>query len=102
MPSGLKKFTCDLLAVTVYMPFVLFGRLLKSIGLKKLARRVPLSIYQDQPFYIIRNDSLDRFGTTLEQRFSRQQVEDMMTRSGLSDIVISPGMPYWHAVGRKV
>jgi ubiquinone/menaquinone biosynthesis C-methylase UbiE len=102
MPSGLKKVTCDLLAIIVYMPFILIGRLFKMIGLKKLARKVPLSIYQDQPFYIVRNDSLDRFGTTLEQRFSKKQVEEMMTKSGLSNIVVSPGMPYWHAVGRKV
>jgi hypothetical protein len=62
---------------------------------------MPLSIYHDQPFYIIRNDSLDRFGTKLEQRFSRVQVEEMMKKTGLEEIVISPGMPYWHAVGRK-
>lgn len=102
MPSGLKKFSCDVLAVVIYMPFVLFGRFLKAIGLRKLAKKIPLSIYQDQPFYIIRNDSLDRFGTTLEQRFSKKQVEQMMIHSGLADIVVSPGMPYWHAVGRKV
>lgn len=101
LPSGLKKFICDVLAVVLYMPFVLLGRLFKGIGLKKLARSLPLSIYQDQPFYIIRNDSLDRFGTTLEQRFSKKQVEEMMIRSGLQNVVVSPGMPYWHAVGTK-
>ncbi|MEI9806559.1 MAG: hypothetical protein WDO16_01045 [Bacteroidota bacterium] len=70
--------------------------------MKKLAAKLPLSIYQSQPFYIIRNDSLDRFGTKLEQRFSKKQVEEMMTKAGLYDVVVSPGMPYWHAVGTKL
>lgn len=101
LPSGLKKFVCDLLAIVVYMPFVLTGRLLRWAGLKKIAAKLPLSIYQDQSFYIIRNDALDRFGTRLEQRFTRVQVEQMMKQAGLYNIVISPGMPYWHAVGTR-
>lgn len=102
LPHGIKKFVCDLLAVLLYMPFVLAGRLLKRIGLKKLADKLPLNIYQDQSFYIIRNDALDRFGTKLEQRFTRKQVEAMMREAGLDQIVISPGMPYWHAVGTRI
>jgi len=101
LPSRLKKFVCDLLAVVLYMPFVLTGRLLKRIGLRKLADKLPLNIYQDQSFYIIRNDALDRFGTPLEQRFSRKQVLAMMEASGLENIVFSEQAPYWHAVGRK-
>ncbi|MBC7947563.1 MAG: class I SAM-dependent methyltransferase [Chitinophagaceae bacterium] len=102
LPSGPKKAVCDGLAVVLYMPFVGAGRLFRKMGFKKLANRIPLSIYQDQPFYIIRNDSLDRFGTKLEQRFSRIQVAEMMAKAGLKDIVVSPGMPYWHAVGTKM
>jgi ubiquinone/menaquinone biosynthesis C-methylase UbiE len=102
LPSGVKKITCDILAVLVYMPFILAGRLFKMIGWRVLARKIPLSIYQDQSFYIIRNDALDRFGTRLEQRFTKKQVEEMMRKAGLDDIVISSGMPYWHAVGTRV
>jgi ubiquinone/menaquinone biosynthesis C-methylase UbiE len=101
MPTRLKKFVCDVLAVLVYMPFVLLARLFNKMGLKKLANRVPLSIYANQTFNIIRNDSLDRFGTPLEQRFSREQIRQMMSSCGLTDIIFSENMPYWHAVGRK-
>lgn len=101
LPEGLKKFCCDLLAVIFYMPFVLAGRFFKMIGLKKLAANTPLAGYQPQTFFVIRNDSLDRFGTKLEQRFSKQQVIDMMTKAGLSDIVVSEGLPLWHAIGRR-
>lgn len=101
MPARMKRVVCDILAVIVYMPFILLSRLFFAIGLKKLAKRVPLSIYARQTFNIIRNDSLDRFGTPLEQRFSREQIKQMMSGCGLKDIVFSENMPYWHAVGRK-
>jgi len=101
MPSALKRFTCDLLAVLLYMPFVLLCRFLKIIGLQKIANKIPLSDYANKTFFIIRNDSLDRFGTKLEHRFSKKQVIEMMEQSGLENIVVSPGSPYYHAVGRK-
>lgn len=102
LPSRPKKFICDLLAVTVYMPFVLAARFFYKLGFTKLANRIPLAIYAHQTFNIIRNDSLDRFGTPLEQRFSKEQIRRMMSGCGLTDIVFSEKMPYWHAIGRKV
>ncbi|MEO8406038.1 MAG: class I SAM-dependent methyltransferase [Chitinophagaceae bacterium] len=101
-PAGVKKITCDILAVIIYMPFILMARFLHAIVLKKIATRIPLSIYRDKSFFIIRNDSLDRFGTPLEQRFSRAQIQDMMSKCGLSDIKFSEAAPYWHAIGKKV
>ncbi len=101
MPAGLKRFFCDVLAVVLYMPFVLLSRLLSAVGMKSLAKKVPLSDYANKTFFIIRNDSLDRFGTTLEHRFSKKQVIEMMETSGLEHIVVSPGSPFYHAVGRK-
>jgi ubiquinone/menaquinone biosynthesis C-methylase UbiE len=102
LPSGLKKFTCDFLAVVLYMPFILFSRLLKLLGVSKKARgKIPLNIYESSSFYIIRNDSLDRFGTPLEHRFSRAQIEVMMKNAGLENIQVSANAPYWHAIGKK-
>lgn len=103
IPGRLKRFTCNLLAVLFYMPFILFSRLLKFLGVSKRVRRhIPLFSYESTSFYIIRNDTLDRFGTPLEQRFSRKQINTMMTNSGLHDIVFSEQTPYWHAVGQKL
>ena len=101
MPSGLKKFSCDLLAVTTYMPVICVGRLLRSIKMEKAAARMPLAQYQDKSFFVIRNDALDRYGTTLEQRFSKAEVISMMEKSGLTDIIVSPISPFYHAVGRR-
>ncbi len=101
MPSAIKKFSCDLLAVFFYMPFILSARLLNQLGFRKLSKKIPLSDYANKSFFIIRNDSLDRFGTKLEQRFSKVQVEALMRESGLEEIIISPSSPYYHAIGRK-
>lgn len=101
LPGKLKRMACDFLAVIFYMPFVLSGRLLYFSGFKKIARKMPLSNYQNYSFLTIRNDALDRFGTRLEQRFSASQINEMMENAGLTEIVISPGMPYYHAVGKR-
>jgi SAM-dependent methyltransferase len=102
LPHRLKKWVCNFLAVVLYMPFILLCRFLRFIGVPEKARfHIPLQAYEKQSFYIIRNDSLDRFGTPLEQRFSRKQIQDMMEEAGLNDIQFSEKIPYWHAVGRK-
>ena len=102
LPGTLKKAVCDILAVIVYMPLVLTVKMLYSLGLSKLAKRMPLSAYHNKSFFIIRNDALDRFGTRLEQRFSAKEVYDMMENAGLTNIRISPGVPYYHAIGKKI
>ncbi len=102
LPTGLKKLTCDVIAIFIYMPLVLtarFFRLFSPNG--NFWKKVPLSYYADKSWNIIRNDALDRFGTPLEQRFSKTELIDMLTDCGLENIVVSDGMPYWHAVGRK-
>jgi SAM-dependent methyltransferase len=102
LPGKVKHFVCDILAVFLYMPFILAGRFIRFLGFRSLAKRMPLSGYQNLSFFVIRNDTLDRFGTRLEQRFSATQIIEMMESAGLTDIVISPGIPYYHAVGKKI
>jgi SAM-dependent methyltransferase len=102
LPSGPKKAVCNFLAITLYMPFVGTIRLLKSAGVKESVRsKIPLFGYENKSFYIIRNDALDRFGTPLEQRFTKKQIHEMMEQCGLEQIVFSNNIPYWHAVGKK-
>jgi ubiquinone/menaquinone biosynthesis C-methylase UbiE len=101
LPGKLKHFVCDVLAIIFYMPFILAGRFFKFLGFTDLAKRMPLHGYQNRSFFMVRNDTLDRFGTRLEQRFSEQEIFEMMKSAGLTDIVISPGIPLYHAVGRK-
>ena len=102
LPGTLKKLVCDVLAVVVYLPLVVWVKILISLGLTKLAKEMPLSAYHNKSFFIIRNDALDRFGTRLEQRFSKTEIKEMMRNAGLTNIIVSPGVPYYHALGKRV
>jgi SAM-dependent methyltransferase len=102
LPNIIKKPICDVIAVLIYMPIVLLGRFLKFIGFKKLAEKLPLNGYQNQTFFVIRNDALDRFGTSLEQRFSKKEIEEMMRNCGLDYIKFSDNIPYWHVIGKRI
>ncbi|TNE54209.1 MAG: class I SAM-dependent methyltransferase [Bacteroidetes bacterium] len=102
MPQGLKSVVCDIIAFTIYLPFIGLGKLVKALTPNsKLYQKVPLSYYIGKSLNIVRNDALDRFGTPLEQRFSRKEIEQMMTEAGLEQIRFSENTPYWHAVGIK-
>jgi SAM-dependent methyltransferase len=101
LPGKIKHFVCDVLAIIFYMPFILVGRFVKFLEFKNLARQMPLHGYQNRSFFMIRNDALDRFGTRLEKRFSKKQIIELLEAAGLTDIVISPGIPFYHAVGKK-
>jgi hypothetical protein len=62
---------------------------------------IPLSYYRVHSFYTMRTDSRDRFGTPLEQRFTRKEVGAMLEAAGLRDVRFSDRAPYWCAVGIK-
>ena len=49
----------------------------------------------------MRTDALDRFGTRLEQRFSKTMILDMMEKAGLENIKFSKNIPFWCAVGTR-
>ena len=66
-----------------------------------LYKKIPLSYYTDKSFYIIRNDALDRFGTPLEQRFTRIEIEKMLQQSDMEEIIFSEKEPFWHVISRK-
>jgi SAM-dependent methyltransferase len=100
-PQALLGPMSDLIAATVYLPLARSARLLRRLGLRRVASALPLSSYADRSFRTMRNDSLDRFGTTLERRFTRAQVVEIMARAGLEAVRVSDGVPYWHAIGRR-
>ena len=87
------------IAVLVYWPLARLSRVLAAVGLRRVADGLPLSFYRDLPFRVMRNDSLDRFGTTVEQRFTRAAMRDLLAAAGLGAIRFSPEAPFWRAVG---
>ena len=61
----------------------------------------PLSYYRHCSLCTLRTDARDRFGTPLEQRFSRAQIREMCNAAGLVDLRFSLQAPFWCVVGVK-
>ena len=99
LPSRFKHLVTDVIAAIVYFPLARLSLLLDKVGIN--AASIPLFYYRNHSFYTMRTDSRDRFGTPLEQRFTKQQIKSYMERSGLIDIKFSDNAPYWCAVGIK-
>jgi hypothetical protein len=56
------------------------------------------------PFVMLANDALDRFGTSLEQRFNKTEIVEMLAEADfdLSTLVFSEKEPFWtFAVQKK-
>lgn len=99
MPDSIKTFTTDVIAGLVYFPIARLSKLIEFIGINPMS--LPLSFYRNSSFYTMRTDSRDRFGTPLEQRFTKKEISQMMLNAGLVDIQFSNTEPYWVAVGTK-
>lgn len=99
MPFGLRYWISQLLALTVYWPLSRVALLLEQFGI--CPKSWPLVYYKDKPFYVLRTDALDRFGTRLEQRFTRSEITAMLKDVGFVDIRFSDKSPYWCAIGIK-
>jgi ubiquinone/menaquinone biosynthesis C-methylase UbiE len=99
LPSRFKHLVTDVIAAIVYFPLARLSLLLDKVGIN--AASIPLFYYRNHSFYTMRTDSRDRFGTPLEQRFTKQQIKSYMERSGLIDIKFSDNAPYWCAIGIK-
>ncbi len=98
-PHSVRYACTQVLALTAYYPLARAAWLLEKAGMN--VETLPLSFYRHRSLYTMRTDALDRFGTRLEQRFTRVQIEKMMREAGLTDIKFSPAMPFWVSVGTK-
>jgi len=99
LPHPLKYAASQVIAALIYYPLARSALLLSGMGMNVSA--LPLSSYKDKSFYTMRNDALDRFGTRLEQRFTRKQIIAMMLSAGLKDISFSDKEPFWCTIGYK-
>lgn len=98
LPHPLRYGLSQVLAAGVYFPLARTALVAEKLGAN--VANFPLSQYRNNSFYVMRNDALDRFGTRLEKRFSREQIEAMMERCGLENITFST-TSFWTAVGFK-
>ena len=89
----------QMIAVVVYWPLARFAAWVERAGFSPAA--IPLESYRHRKFYVMRTDAYDRFCTRLEQRFSRRQIEQMLSGAGFGEICFSDTVPYWCALGKK-
>jgi ubiquinone/menaquinone biosynthesis C-methylase UbiE len=89
LPFPLRYGLSQFIAVFVYLP------LARMAKYGKMPDSWPLRYYADRSFYFMRTDALDRFGTRLEQRFTRKEITAMLNSSGLGNIQFSNAAPYW-------
>jgi SAM-dependent methyltransferase len=99
LPHLVRYWISQFLAAAVYLPLARTAKMLERAGCN--VAHFPLSAYRNYTFYTMRTDALDRFGTRLEQRFTRREVIDMMERAGLDRITVSANEPFWCAVGYR-
>ncbi|TRZ92013.1 MAG: class I SAM-dependent methyltransferase [Methanosarcinales archaeon] len=99
LPHMFRYLVSQILAITVYWPLARLARGLERSG--RLPASWPLAYYRDKAFYVMRTDALDRFGTRLEQRFTRAQIQAMLESVGFIRVCFSDCPPYWCAVAEK-
>ena len=98
-PFAAKAVICDIIAATVYWPLARIARFVENTG--RQVENFPLSAYRHRSFYGMRTDALDRFGTRVEKRFTRAEIQALMTTAGLTSIRFHEGTPRWVAVGTR-
>jgi SAM-dependent methyltransferase len=95
LPYVMRRMIARIIAIVVYLPLARTSKLLRKKGLN--VSNIPLHHYADMPFVMLQNDALDRFGTRLEQRFSKKEITEMLGNTGfdLSTLRFSDVEPFW-------
>ena len=95
LPYVIRRFIAQLIAGVVYLPLSRVAKYLVRKG--KNVSNFPLHHYANMPFVMLQNDALDRFGTRLEQRFSKTDIEEMVAKAGfdVTTLKFSDSEPFW-------
>ena len=101
-PQKVRRLSATVIAAIVYWPLARLSRVLSKLG--RDTSNLPLHHYADMPFVMLANDALDRFGTSLEQRFSKAEITEMLRAADfdLTTLKFSDSEPFWtFAVNKK-
>ena len=100
LPFPLRRAITTPIGLAVYWPLSRIAWVAEKLGMN--VTNWPLSAYRNLSIYTMKTDALDRFGTRLEKRFTRLEIERMMQQAGLERIRFRDSEPYWTAVGFKI
>ena len=101
-PQKVRRLSATVIAAIVYWPLARLSRVLSKLG--RNTSNLPLHHYADMPFVMLANDALDRFGTSLEQRFSKAEITEMLRAADfdLTTLKFSDSEPFWtFAINKK-
>ena len=98
-PVTLRFIVCEVIAALFYWPLARLAVLCK--WMKIPTKNFPLSYYADKSFYVMRTDALDRFGTVLEKRYTRNEIFSLLSDAGFEKISFSDKEPFWCALAIK-
>ena len=95
LPQRIKQLVTSTIAALIYWPLARFSKLLNKFGVN--TSNIPLHHYADMPFVMLANDALDRFGTSLEQRFSKAEITEMLRAADfdIATLKFSDKEPFW-------
>ena len=101
LPYPVIKILSKIIAIFLYWPLARLNRMLSRIGINNT--NVPLHHYAEMPFVMLANDALDRFGTTLEQRFNKEEIITMLEQANfdLTTLNFSDKEPFWTFAVKK-
>ena len=97
LPKSIKIYSTDFIALFIYLPMSV-SKFQKSYLLMWI--KYHYLITKTLVLYM-KTDALDRFGTPLEKRFTKNKKKQMCLKSGLVDISFSNKAPFWCCVGYK-
>jgi SAM-dependent methyltransferase len=95
LPYTIRRIIAQVIASLIYLPLARLAKAYEGRG--RNVSNFPLHHYANMPFVMLQNDALDRFGTRLEQRFSKKEITEMLDNAGfdLSTLKFSEVEPFW-------
>jgi SAM-dependent methyltransferase len=95
LPQKIKQLVTSAIAALIYWPLARSSKVISKFGINTL--NFPLHHYAEMPFVMLANDALDRFGTSLEQRFSKAEIIEMLSAADfdISTLKFSDIEPFW-------
>jgi 2-polyprenyl-3-methyl-5-hydroxy-6-metoxy-1,4-benzoquinol methylase len=88
-------------AASAFLFFVWPYRIMKRVPpLERLAEELPMKQYASYPFRVCVNDQLDRLSAPIENRYTRADVQNWLSRASLESPIVGENFG-WVATGRK-
>ncbi len=101
LPYKWRRIIARFIAISVYLPLARIAQMLGKNG--RNVSNFPLHHYANMPLVMLQNDALDRFGTRLEKRFTKNEIRSLVESAGfdIKTLKFSEVEPFWTFSVRK-